>query len=445
MHFIITRWLRSNWTILSNAGSLIATLVATSGLGFIYWWTATRLFEPNAVGLASAAVASMTLLGHISLLGLGTLLMGELPRQPEQAVTLISTALFVVISISMVFTSIYILAVPVLSPHITLMVKSLPNMALFTLGVVLTAVTLLLDQAVVGLLRSDLQLWRNILFAVSKLIILAIVGFRLTAHDGMTIYSTWTAGNLLSLLVLLTPVLSLRIEINRFFPRWQLIRDLRRGALAHHVLNLVIQSTGLLLPIMVITLASAELNASFYIAWIIVTVLFAVSNAFTTVLYVISAENPAVLARKMRLTLGIPVGVGVLVSLFISIGAYPLLMIFGPSYATDAEWCLRLLTFGIFPVIIKHHFIAICRIRGRVGAITPWLVLGSLTELCLASVGTYFWSLTGLAAGWLLAVSIEALLMGRTVIGALTTTEDLPAFSSSRSIDQLVASNHTHN
>lgn len=445
MHFIITRWLRSNWTILSNAGSLIATLVVTSGLGFVYWWTATRLYAPTAVGLASAAVASMTLLGHISILGLGTLLMGELPRRPEQAVTLISTALFVVIGVSVVFSSIYILAVPVLSPNIALMVKSLPNIALFTLGVVLTTVTLLLDQAVVGLLRSDLQLWRNILFAVSRLIILAIVGFWLTAHNGMTIYSTWTAGNLLSLLALLIPVLSLRIEIHNLYPCLKLVLDLGSGALAHHFLNLVIQSTGLILPIMVTTIGSAELSASFYITWIIVTVLFATSNAFTTVLYAISGRKSTLLARKMRLTLGVLLGIGVLASLFISIGAYPLLMIFGPSYATDAEWCLRLLTFGIFPVIIKHHFIAICRIRGRVGAITPWLVLGSLTELCLASVGTYFWSLTGLAAGWLLAVSIEALLMGRTVIGALTTTEDLPAFSSSRSIDQLVASDHTHN
>jgi O-antigen/teichoic acid export membrane protein len=64
-------------------------------LGFGYWWLAVRMFPPQAIGFASAAISAMTLLGTIGILGLGTLLVGELPRQAGNEGPLISTALLV--------------------------------------------------------------------------------------------------------------------------------------------------------------------------------------------------------------------------------------------------------------------------------------------------------------------------------------------------------------
>ena len=64
-----------------NAGSLIGTTAVTSGLGFAFWWLAARMFSTEAVGLASAIISTMTLLGSASILGLGTLLIAELPKQ----------------------------------------------------------------------------------------------------------------------------------------------------------------------------------------------------------------------------------------------------------------------------------------------------------------------------------------------------------------------------
>ena len=68
--------------ILVNAGSLVGTTAVTAGLGFVYWLVAARVFPPGVVGLASALISAMSLLGFVGMLGLGSLLMGELPRQP---------------------------------------------------------------------------------------------------------------------------------------------------------------------------------------------------------------------------------------------------------------------------------------------------------------------------------------------------------------------------
>src|SRR5579864_3579031 len=90
------QWIKANRVMLINAGSLIGTTAVTSGLGFVYWWVAARQYAPEAVGLASATVSTMLLLGSISMLGLGTLLITELPRQPGREVSLISTGFIVV-------------------------------------------------------------------------------------------------------------------------------------------------------------------------------------------------------------------------------------------------------------------------------------------------------------------------------------------------------------
>ena len=72
-------WMHGQQVLLTNAGAMLGSVGSASVLGFAAWWLAARLFAPAEVGLASAAVALMTLLGTVSSLGLGTLLMGELP------------------------------------------------------------------------------------------------------------------------------------------------------------------------------------------------------------------------------------------------------------------------------------------------------------------------------------------------------------------------------
>src|SRR5512146_1397035 len=76
----VRRILQRNQDLLRNAGSLAATTGLTSALGFGYWIYAARMFSPEAVGYGTAAISTMTLLGTVGMFGLGTMLIGELPR-----------------------------------------------------------------------------------------------------------------------------------------------------------------------------------------------------------------------------------------------------------------------------------------------------------------------------------------------------------------------------
>ena len=74
---------------------------------------------------------------------------------------------------------------------------------LFSLGVVVNTVGLLIDQALIGMLRASAQFWRNAAFAVLKLLLLLILGMLILQRDSIAIYTTWTVGALLSVLMLL--------------------------------------------------------------------------------------------------------------------------------------------------------------------------------------------------------------------------------------------------
>ncbi len=197
-----TQWIQSNSIMLVNSGSLIGSTVVTSALGFAYWWLAARQFSLEAVGFASACVSSMLLLGSLCMLGMGTLLVTELPRQPGREVSLISSALLVVAAVGSIVGVLFALLAPYASAEFNPLRASVANTLVFAAGVSCTAVTLVFDQALIGVLRGGLQFWRNTFFAVAKLVLLFAIGIGLTQPTGITIYIAWAAGSAISLVAL---------------------------------------------------------------------------------------------------------------------------------------------------------------------------------------------------------------------------------------------------
>jgi TRAP-type uncharacterized transport system fused permease subunit len=58
------------------------------------------------------------------------------------------------------------------SEDFAILTASWANFTLFTVGVMITGMVLVLDQALLGLLRGSWQMWRNAVFATSKLLLL---------------------------------------------------------------------------------------------------------------------------------------------------------------------------------------------------------------------------------------------------------------------------------
>jgi O-antigen/teichoic acid export membrane protein len=626
---------KTNLAMLFNAASLVGTTAVTSVLGFAFWWVVGKSFPKATAGLATDLISAMTFLGTLAMLGFGTLLTGELPRQPGKEWSLINGALIVVGGTGVVAGILFAFLAPFISPELATIGKTLPNMALFSLGVGFTALTLVLDQALIGIMRGGLQLWRNALFAVIKLIALVAGIFIAAPEASMIIYVSWLLGNVLSLSVLffaqksrapalgteekmspvsgplvieksiklpcpdcgtlssnsasfclkcgypfsptlamrsvrprllfdygviglqemptpgkrkqstgnfcpdckhvspdrahfctfcgypLTPTvevasvkmsavspvrkvrkttlplqsrvtiplpasrlensqlpatfekarLALAVDSSEFFlenlqdesagteirhtplpgqiehtlppstevqtprplageqatspkeaknnylPQWDLLRKLGGAAIQHHILNLILLAPSQILPILVTVLISTEATAQFYFSFMMANFIFALTYALSTVLYAVGAARPDLLAQKIRFTLGLSFITSLGANLVLQFAAGLLLSAFGYEYG-QSEWCLRILSLIVFPLIIKSHFLAICRVQERISQVILPIAAGSLIELIGAAIGAHFGGLVGVSLGWFTVIVFEALYMSRTVLRA---------------------------
>ncbi len=407
--------LASNRVILVNAVSLIGTLVVTSGLGFAFWWIVARRFEPAEAGLASASISAMLLLGTIGMMGLGTLLIGELSRRPEMKISLISAALLIAGVCSAILGLGFALIAARVSPKFTILASSWGNTLLFVTGVSVTGITLVLDQALLGLLRGGWQLWRNAIVSISKVLLLLLLSHYFSSKNTMMIYGSWLLGNLLSFVFLAYLVVQRHMSWNNFQPQWNVFWKMRSTAIAHHVLNLSLQAAQFAMPVIVTFLLTTEATASFYVAWLIASSFFVIPSALTQTLYAVSAADTSILAQKIRFTLrasflGMVIGGAVVILL-----AKFILAFFNPSYAITATGSLRVLTFAALPVVIRVHYVAIHQIKRQIKYAALTFLVAAIIELTFSTVGGILGGLIGLSTGWVLAIYIEAVWMAPAV------------------------------
>jgi len=179
--------------------------------------------------------------------------------------------------------------------------------------------------------------------------------------------------------------------------------------------------TPLTLPILVTGLLSAPVGASFYIAWLIANGIYIIPYALSLVLYAVGMAEPALLRGRLRLTLALGFGAGVLASGGLLVGAGFLVDLFSHINRHEATLTLRILGLAIFPLLIKDHYIALCRAHGRIVRAALLVIAATIAELTLTVVGARMGGLPGLSLGWLVALVAQTLFMVglvyRTAIG----------------------------
>lgn len=399
-------------TILTTTGSVAGTVLVNSALGFVYWWVAVRMFSAESVGLAVAALSAMALLGRLAVMGLGTSLVGILPHYGGNRVGLILAALLVAGTIAVGFGATFAILAPRLTPSFGPLGAGLFAVGLFAAGVALTTIGSVLDAVLIGLLHGSLQFLRNALFATVKLVLLVFaVGW--FGDSEATIYATWAAGELVSLLAIGVLLRSRGHVVSVPSPEWQSIFGLGRNALGHHVLNIARVSPALITPVLVAALLSPETNAEFYVALLLASSLQIVASASTFTLYAVATHSPEQLHHQLRFTLGLSVGGVTLGALFLWLTADLLLSFFGWSGSSTGRLLLLLLGLAAYPLIVKDHWIALRRLRQDVRWAAWVTTAGAVLEITFAAVGAVAGGLPGLAAGWLAAQLAQAVLMGR--------------------------------
>jgi len=402
--------------LLRNSGSLAATTGLTSVFGFVYWIIAAREFSPQAVGYGAAGVSAMTLLGTIGMFGLGTMLIGELPRRRERG-GLVTASLAASALGSLALGLGFGLVAGATSDRFPEISGTPARLALFAAGVALTGATLVLDESTIGLMRGGVQLSRNLAMSFIKLIALPVVAVVLHDAFGVGLLLAWVLGTLLSLA---PAVIMLRRGGSRVFhrPDWTLLRRLGKVAMAHNWLNLAIATPPKVIPVLVIVVVSPSANAAFYVAWMLASFLFMVPASLSIVLFAIASATPEVIAEKLRFVLRLSVVIGIPAMAVLALGAHFLLSIFGASYVHLATVPLLLLILAYIPVLPQTQYISVCRATGRVSQAAILLTVAACCELGAVVIGGKLDGLDGVAFAYLAVNVLEGIVTAPTVLRA---------------------------
>jgi O-antigen/teichoic acid export membrane protein len=408
--------LRGNQDLLRNAGSLAATTGLTSILGFAYWIYAARVFPTQAVGYGSAAISTMTLLGTVGMFGLGTMLIGELPRRESRG-PLMMAALIASFIGSLILGLGFSIVASAFGSHFVEISGTLGRMLIFSFGVAITGATLVFDDATIGLMRGGLQLTRNVAVSIAKMA--ALPACALILHDlfGVGIMLSWALGTLVSVL----PVI---IMIKRggasilYRPDWKSFWQLGKVTLAHNWLNLAITVPTKLIPVLTVIVVSPSSNAAYYVALMLASFLFMVPLHLSTVLFAIASAAPEMISEKLRFVLRTSLAIGIPGGLVLGLSGHFVLSIFGPSYASLAAGPLWLLVISYIPGLPNVVYIAVCRATGRISQATIFLTATAAVQMAAVVIGGKLDGLYGVSYGMLAVAILEALVTTGPVLRA---------------------------
>lgn len=403
--------------LIRNAASLYGSTVVTSFLGFFYWFIAARMVSAQAVGIASAVQSAAQFISIFCVLGLTTFVISELAIDKTMARSLTLTAAVGVGVLAAVVSLGVGVVLQFSSSSISEGVAGTVGILVFVVLSSLSTILLVLDDACIGLLRGDLQLRRNAVFAISKLILLPILIVVWAQQSGIELIVAWTAGLAISTLVLvlelgkLTKGESTRLDFKNIF-------DKRRLMFRHHWLNLSIQSPRLVFPVLVALIISPKANAAFTATLLVVGIVQMVPNLLSTVLFALAPGNETALRLEVRKTMRISLVLSLASAPCFFIFAGLILRLFGSNYAI-ASTAMGLLGLSTYPYAIKSHYVAIARVQGRMQQAVFRSIGGACLEIALAAFGGSVHGLTGVASGILVALTLESAMYWPTVFGVL--------------------------
>jgi len=421
-------WAR-NKDLLRNAGSLAATTGLTSLFGFVFWIVADHEFSKAEAGHAIAATNAMQLLGSIGMFGLGTMMIGELPRRLRDRGGLFAASMATSAIGSAVLGVIFAVVVGLYfsdARHLPGIGGTPGQLLIFVAGVALNGATLVFDEGTIGLLRGGVQLWRNMAMSAIKLAVLPV--FALFLHDAYGVGITLslviaTAGSMIPAAIML-----MRGGSSIFHrPDWQSLRRLFPVAVSHNWLNLSMVIPLYSIPVVVPLAVGAAQNSAFFDAWMISSLLFMVPIHLGTVLFALASASPEVIAEKLRFVLRISLLIGLPVMAVLAVGAHFALNLFGPGYAALGTVPLWLRIIGYIPQMPRAQFVAVSRATNRVGRAARLLCFFALCEVASVYfggklgnhyIGGQMGGLYGLSFAYLGVLIVEGAITAPTVLRA---------------------------
>ena len=238
--------------------------------GFIFWIISAHLFSVANVGLATSLVSAAVVIAFVALLGFNSTIVRYLPRSSDRNV-FITSALTIVAVCAAVFSSFYVLIIPLIAPRLAFVTHH----PLLALGfILLTTIGALTSSPILFSSACDKQVQRPGRWGIRRSY--EIVASLVVAGAGA--YGLFLAASVGYAIAAIASLILLATA-NHFHPSlrgaFQVLKPLLRFSGANYLGNILTQLPTFVVPLIVLDRVGAHDAAYYFIAYQVVSLLYA--------------------------------------------------------------------------------------------------------------------------------------------------------------------------
>jgi O-antigen/teichoic acid export membrane protein len=390
-----------------NALLLIASYGVASLSGFLFWLIAARFYTTIEVGLATALVSGVALLGSISKIGFDFGLIRYLPEYQDKTSS-INTCFTLTTLISIIAAIVFILGLRFWSPKLLFIEKNGLYFFVFVLFTVLTTMNQLQGNVFIAFRAAHFTFMQSVINGLEPVLVAILtfagtLGIFLSANLGLVLA---TALGFLFLLIL--------IPGYRPFPKLSkgIGTEMVRFSFVNYVVGILVALPQYLLPLIIIDLLSAEDSAYYYIAFSIAGIAGMVASVTSSSLLAEGSHEPKDLRNQVvkALKFILPITLSIVIIL-ITLGK-PILSLFGKQYTENSLLLLRLMTIGFLPNILSTIYTTVLRVQKKGRPLIFMWSFYSAFSIFINYIMMKEWGIVGLGIAWILSQTVVGLIAG---------------------------------
>lgn len=387
----------SNDSLYRNSVTLLFASLVNAGFSFFFWIIAARFYTRTQVGEATAIISAGGLIAGFGMLGFNNSIIKFLPKAKKKN-KLINSALIVVSCSALVALLIFILFLPHISKPLLFIRDNRIFLILFTVFVLSTVVNGLIDNIFTSFRATQYTLLKNVLLNISEILLVLL----LIKNSLPGIFSAY------AVTYFAVVIFGITVLVRKFHyrPKFEIdtdkLKQMSNFSLANYVVSYLNGLPGLVLPVLIATLLGAQLNAVFFVAYSIASLLFYIPLGVGNALFAegVNAEEPLMItinkAAKILSLLMLPA------ILCIYIFAPLLLYFFGKGYSAEGVGVLRVLSLSALFLAISYPCGSILNILHKLKLLIAVNFFGALSVVS----SVYFMvshgrGIVGAAWGWL--------------------------------------------
>jgi O-antigen/teichoic acid export membrane protein len=396
---------RGSMVLLANTAVLALT-------GFVFWTLAARSYPAATVGSFSGLTAGIGLVSAVAALGLPNMVTRHLTSTSSPR-GLMVVALGAITAVGGVLSAIVVLGLGPFLPASLHLQQHGGATILFTVLVIVTALSGAIDAGLVAVRATQAVLWANLAGALARIAGLVL----LTSLRSSGLVIAYSAGLILSTVLTIPPLVAKVRSGGHLRAAFTLFRKYLAGTIHNYIATIlgVLPSTVVMLE--VLAESGASQAAAFSVASLVAGFLNVIPATASQVLFAEASRSGITMGGQLRKAIRAIYGL-LIPALLVTVVAAPLIMrIFGASYAAQGTSCLRILALSALLTGGTYLVDSMLIARDRTGAYL--FMNGANAVLVLGGVGVALQhGITGGAVGWALGQGASLLLgLGVVVTG----------------------------